>query len=187
MLVVVPPRDPVRRVVPFVDTEKSAAMTAVTDHLTELGIRFQVLPHAPSNTAMGEALALGVPAEDVAKAVLLDVDDGHVLAVVPASRKVDLDLVCDALGEDHVHLASEAEVARDFPAYELGALPPLPSLLRVPVVIDPTLLVHPRATFAAGTQDTSIRADGDDVFVGPAVTVSPISRAYTGPTSALAT
>lgn len=154
-------------------------MTTVTDHLEHLGIRFQVLPHARATSAMGEALALGVSAEEVAKAVLLDVDDGHALAIVPASRRVDVDLVREALGQDHVHLASEDEVAHDFPEYELGALPPLPTLLHVPVVIDPTLVAHRRITFAAGTQRESIQADSDEVFTGASVTIAPISRAYT--------
>lgn len=154
-------------------------MTTVTDHLEHLGIRFQVLPHARATSAMGEALALGVSADEVAKAVLLDVDDGHALAIVPASRRVDVDLVREALGQDHVHLASEDEVAHDYPEYELGALPPLPTLLHVPVVIDPTLVAHRRITFAAGTQRESIQADSDEVFTGASVTIAPISRPYT--------
>lgn len=154
-------------------------MTTVADHLEDLGIAFRVRPHARATTAMGEALALGIDAADVAKAVVLDVDDGHVLAVVPANRRVDLDLVRQAIGEDHVHVASEDEVEHDFPEYELGALPPLPSLLHVPVVIDPEVTTHQRVTFAAGRQRESIEADADAVFTGASVTVAPITRPYT--------
>lgn len=155
-------------------------MTTVTEHLEQLGIRFRVLPHARATSAMGEALALGISADEVAKAVVLDLDDGHALAIVPASRKVDVDLVREALGQDHIHLASEDEVAQDFPEYELGALPPVPSLLHVPVVIDPLVLAHQRVTFAAGTQRESVEADSAEVFTGASVTISPISRPYTG-------
>lgn len=154
-------------------------MTTVTQHLEHLGIRFQVLPHPRATSAMGEALALGISADEVAKAVLLDVDDGHVLAIVPASRQVDLDLVRDAIGEEHVHLASEVEVEHDFPEYELGALPPVPSLLHVPVVIDPTVVAHKRVTFAAGTQRESVRTDSEEVFTGASITIAPITRPYT--------
>lgn len=158
---------------------KGVAMTTVTDHLEQQGIRFRVLPHARATSAMGEALALGVDADEVAKAVVLDTEDGHALAIVPASRRVDVDLVREVLGEDHVHLASEHEVAADFPEYELGALPPLPSLLHVPVVIDPLVLAHRQVTFAAGTQRESIQTDADEVFTGASVTIAPISRPYT--------
>lgn len=158
-------------------------MTTVPEHLEQLGIRFRVLPHARTTSAMGEALSLGIDPDEVAKAVVLDVDAGHVLAIVPASRKVDVDLVRQALGEDHVHLASETEVAEDFPEYELGALPPIPSLLHVPVVIDPSVLSHQQVTFAAGSQHASVQADTDEVFTGASVTIAPIARPYarTGP------
>lgn len=153
-------------------------MTVVTEHLTRRGIRFQVLPHARTTSALGEALVLGIDADEVAKAVVLDVGEGHVLAIVPASRKVDLDLVREGLGRTDVHLASEAEVAQDFPEYELGALPPLPSMLHLPVVIDPTVLTHRQIIFSAGTQQTSIHANSDEVFTGASITITPIARPY---------
>ena len=151
-------------------------MSTVTEHLQDLGIRFRTRPHAPATSAMGEALALGISPDDVAKAVLLDAADGHVLAIVPASRRVDIDLVREALDDDRVHVASELEVERDFPEYELGALPPLPSLLDVPVVIDPLVLAHRTITFAAGTQRASVEATAEEVFTGASVTLAPISR-----------
>ena len=154
-------------------------MTTVTEHLHQRGIRFRVRPHARATSAMGEALALGADVDEVAKAVLLDAQDGHVLAIVPASRRVDLDLVRDALGEERVHLASEAELERDFPEYELGALPPLPSLLHVPVVVDPAVTAHRRVTFAAGRQQESVEADTDEIFTGASITIAPITRPYT--------
>lgn len=161
-------------------------MTTVTEHLEHLGIRFQVVPHPPTTSALGEALALGISADEVAKAVLLDVDDGHVLAIVPASRMVDIDLVRETLGQDDVHVAREDEVARDFPEYELGALPPLPSLLHIPVVIDPAVFAHRRVTFSAGTKSTSVSADSNDVFTGSSITISPISRRHGSPPTILA-
>lgn len=160
-------------------------MTTVTEHLDHLGIRPQVVPHARTTSALGEALALGISADEVAKAVVLDVDDGHVLAIVCASRMVDLDLVREALGQDDVHVATESEVAHDFPEFELGALPPVPSLLHVPVVIDPAVLAHRRITFSAGTQGTSVQADTDDVFTGSSITIAPITRPYGAPRTSL--
>ncbi len=151
-------------------------MSTVTQHLQDMGVRFRTRPHARTTSAMGEALALGISPDDVAKAVLLDADDGHVLAIVPASCRVDLDLVREALGDVPVHVASEAEVEQDFPEYELGALPPVPSLLDVPVVIDPLVLAHRTITLAAGTQRESVEANAEEVFTGASVTLAPISR-----------
>jgi Ala-tRNA(Pro) deacylase len=153
-------------------------MTTVTDHLEELGVRFEVLPHPPTTTALGEARALGVDAEEVVKSVVLDTESGHALAIVPASHRVDLDLVRGALDDPHARLADEEEIARDFPEFELGAMPPLPSLVNVPVVIDPKVLEHRQITFAAGTQDASVRAEAQGLFTGASVTITPITRPY---------
>jgi Ala-tRNA(Pro) deacylase len=155
-------------------------MTVVTEHLEHRGIRFEVLPHPPATSALGEALALGIDPEQVIKTVVLDLDTGHALAVLPANRRVDLDLVREVLGDEHVTLASEREIERDFPEFELGALPPLPSMMHVPVVIDPTVFAHRRITFAAGTQREAVRTDPEGLFTGASVDIAPISRPMEG-------
>ena len=151
-------------------------MSTVTEHLQEMGIRFKVRPHAPAASAMGEALTLGIDPDEVAKAVLLDADYGHVLAVIPASARLDIELVREALHDPDIEIASELEVERDFPTFELGALPPLPSLLDVPVVIDPDIFAHRTVTLAAGRIDESVEADSLEVFTGESVTIAPITR-----------
>ena len=151
-------------------------MTLVTDHLTKRGIRFEVLPHARATSAMEEARALGADAESVVKTIVLDVATGHALALISASRWLDLDLVREALEDPGAELADEAELERDFPEFELGALPPLPSLLHVPVVIDPHLLHHRTITFAAGDQRESVRTSPHRLFTGASITIAPITR-----------
>jgi Ala-tRNA(Pro) deacylase len=151
-------------------------MTVVTEHLENRGIRFEVLPHPPATSAIGEALALGVDPDEVIKAVVLDLETGHALAVLPASRRLDLDLVRDVLGDQHAKLATEDEIESDFPEFELGAMPPLPSMLHVPVVIDPSVFAHRRVTFAAGTQREAVRTDPEGLFTGASVDIAPITR-----------
>jgi Ala-tRNA(Pro) deacylase len=151
-------------------------MTVVTDHLEQQGIRFELLPHPPATTALEEAEVLDLTPDEVVKTVVLDVSTGHALAVVPASRRVDLDLLRQALDEPHARLASEDEVARDFPEFELGALPPLPSMMHVPVVIDPSVLEHTTITFAAGITRGSVRTSPAVLFTGATVSITPITR-----------
>lgn len=151
-------------------------MTVVTEHLEQRGIQFEVLPHPPATSALGEALALGTRPDEVVKAVVLDIATGHALAILPSDRRIDLDLVRDVLGDRHAKLASETEIEHDFPEFELGTVPPLPSLVHVPVVIDPAVLEHARITFAAGTQRESVRTSPEGLFTGASVDIAPISR-----------
>jgi Ala-tRNA(Pro) deacylase len=151
-------------------------MTVVTEHLEKQGIRFELLPHPPTTNALAEAEVLDLEPDEVVKAVVLDVTTGHAIAVLPASRRIDLDLLREALGERDARLASEEEIARDFPEFELGAMPPLPSMLHVPLVIDPSVLDHAAITFAAGITRGSVRTSPSVLFTGASVTITPISR-----------
>jgi Ala-tRNA(Pro) deacylase len=156
-------------------------MTLVTDHLERRGLRFEVLPHERSLTALAEARMLGTSPEEVLKVVVLDVETGHALAILPASRRLDLDLVREALGDRHATLATEAEISDDFPEFELGAVPALPSLMHLPVVIDPSVFLHRKVTFAAGVQRTSVRVETEPLFQSAAVTVAPITDPLSSP------
>jgi Ala-tRNA(Pro) deacylase len=151
-------------------------MTIVTEHLERLGVRFEVLPHERSETALEEAAALGISAGEVLKVVVLNVETGHALAVLPASRRLDLQLTRTALDDPHATLASETEIQGVFPEFEPGALPALPSLLHIPVVIDHLVLFHRKVTFAAGIQRESVRLATEQLLRGGTVTIAPISR-----------
>ena len=151
-------------------------MSFVTEHLEWRGVDYEVAEHARAVTSMEEAGALGITADEVVKTVMLATDRGPALVVVPASRRLDLRLAREAVGDHAARLASEDELQRSFSECELGALPPLGSLLGAPVFVDPEVLEHDTVIFAAGTQTQSIKARCADLFRGEEVQVSPLSR-----------
>jgi Ala-tRNA(Pro) deacylase len=150
--------------------------TAVRTYLEEHGVETEVLQHEPTYSALGEASRLGVPAHEVAKTIVLDTNGGHALAVIPASERLDMGLVHRATGDSHAHLASEDELRRDYPDYELGAFPPVGSLLDAPVYVDPEVMRHETVVFAAGRADTSLRARTAALFSAEHATVAPLTR-----------
>jgi Ala-tRNA(Pro) deacylase len=151
-------------------------MSFVTEHLERRGVDYEVAEHARALTSMEEAGALGITADEVVKTVMLATDRGPALVVVPASRRLDLRLAREAVGDHAARLASEDELQRSFSECELGALPPLGSLLGAPVFVDPEVLEHDTVMFAAGTQTQSIKARCADLFRGEEVQVSPLTR-----------
>jgi Ala-tRNA(Pro) deacylase len=151
-------------------------MSLVTDYLADRGVGFEVVPHRRAFTSLQEARELGVAAEEVLKTVALWTEGKYVLAVVPASRRLELRLVRDALEDSAARLATEAELAADFPGYELGALPPLGSLLGVPLLVDPEVLDHEVVVFAAGTETESVQAGTAELFRDEPVAVLPLTR-----------
>jgi len=151
-------------------------MSTVTDQLTKWGVPYELIPHEQAFTSTDEALALGISADEVVKTIVLDTGSGHALAVIPGSRRLDIRAAKRAVGAKHVRLATEEEIEKDFPGYELGALPPLGSLHDAPTYVDPEVMRHETLVFAAGTQTESVRVRTEDLFDNEPVTVAPILR-----------
>jgi Ala-tRNA(Pro) deacylase len=151
-------------------------MSAVSDYLEKRGVSFEATSHDESYTSVDEARALGIAADEVLKAVLLQTASGYGLAVIPASRRLDMKLVEQAVADKHARLATEPELERDFPAYELGAFPPLGSVLSMPTYVDPEVMEHDTIVFAAGTRTESVKVRTEDLFRGESVTVTPLTR-----------
>jgi Ala-tRNA(Pro) deacylase len=139
-------------------------------------VAFEAASHTETYTSVDEARALGIAADEVVKAVMLQSASGFRLAVVPASRRLDMKRVQQAVGDKHARLATEQELGRDFPGFELGALPPLGSLLSVPTYVDPEVMEHETIAFAAGSRTESVKARAEDLFRGESVTVTPLTR-----------
>jgi Ala-tRNA(Pro) deacylase len=151
-------------------------MSVVTEHLEQRGSAFELLPHRQASTSTDEARALGIDAGEVLKTLAVRTGPGYVLAVIPASRRLDLHLVREALADHQARLASEEELARDFAGYQLGALPPLGALLGSQVFIDPAVLEHDIVVFAAGTQTESVRMRTRELFGGQQITAVPLIK-----------
>jgi Ala-tRNA(Pro) deacylase len=151
-------------------------MSAVTEHLQQRGSAFELLPHQQAYTSTEEAQALGIDAGEVLKTLAVRTGPGYALIVIPASRRLDLHLVRDVLGDHHADLASEEELTRDFPAYQLGALPPLEALLGSKVYVDPEVLGHDTVVFAAGSQTESVRMRTGELFGGEQATTVPMVK-----------
>ena len=151
-------------------------MTQVTEHLETHGVPFEPIAHQQTYTSIAEARALGIDASEVIKTVAMRVADGYALMAVPATGRLDMHLVQAAVGDSHVRLATEEELLRDFPDVELGALPPLGSLLGAPLYVDQELLQHETVVFAAGSQTESVQIRTADLLQHEQVTTLPLIK-----------
>src|ERR671935_2032791 len=99
----------------------------VTRALDEGGAEYELLPHAHTESALEEAKALDVDPAEVGKTLVVRVPDGYVRVLVPADCRVDVRKVRDVVGggKKQVHLATEDDLSRDYPEFDLGAVPPL--------------------------------------------------------------
>lgn len=142
----------------------TTGVAAVTEALRGEGIRHEVIEHGEALTAAEEAAATGRPQHRVAKTIVLHDHGAYMLAVVPASHRIDLHKLREAVGARRsLHLASEAQMARDFPGLEVGAVPPVGPMVPTREVVDHRLLEEDRVVCAGGDHRHSIVLDPRDI------------------------
>jgi Ala-tRNA(Pro) deacylase len=152
-------------------------MADVTGFLEEAGVDFDPLEHERTERAADEATALGIGAEDVAKTLVLVAPNGNVRAVLAASERIDLHKVAPVVGvgAKKVHLASEEDLARDYPDFELGAVPPFGGR-EDPVIVDERLAARDSVVLEAGSHDRSVRLKAADLVRLTKARVADICR-----------
>jgi Ala-tRNA(Pro) deacylase len=139
-------------------------MVDVTAFLEDAGVDFDVLEHARTERAVDEAAALEIEAEEVAKTLVLNAESGNVRAVLAAPERIDLHKVAAVLGISgkRVHLASEDDLARDYPGFELGAVPPFGGR-DDQVIVDEHLARRDSVVLEAGSHNRSVRLKAVDL------------------------
>ena len=129
----------------------------VIEFLDETQTKYEVTQHRPTFTAQQMAAEEHVPGMQVAKPVLIRVEEEHYLCVLPACCKVDLDALKGQLGVDDVELADESEMAKLFPDVALGAEPPFGEMYGLLTFMDRSLESCEHIVFQAGSHDTAVR------------------------------
>jgi len=132
-------------------------MTRLVEFLKANGVPHQIIPHPLAFTATSVAGAAHIPGKEMAKTVVVDLDGQHVLAVVPAHRRVDLERLRLATDSYYADLCEEWEFSREFPDCEPGAMPPFGNLFGLPVYVEPHLAEDAEIAFNAGNHTEVVR------------------------------
>ena len=132
-------------------------MTRLVEFLRSNGVPHQVIPHPLAFTATSVAGAAHIPGREMAKTVVVDLDGQHVLAVVPAHRRVDLERLRLATDSYYADLCEEWEFSREFPDCEPGAMPPFGNLFGLEVYVETHLAEDAEIAFNAGNHTEVVR------------------------------
>ena len=138
-----------------------AIPSTVERYLDAHRIAYDVVPHDCAYTSLGAAAAANVEPDRVAKAVLLEDEDGYVLAVVPATCHLKLRAIRRQTGRD-VHLATEGEVRECFPDCDAGAVPALGPAYGVDTIWDDALMERSDVYFDAGDHERLLHVSTRD-------------------------
>lgn len=125
-------------------------------------IKYITIDHSPAYTAREVASSALVPRREFAKTVIVKLDGRNAMAVVPASRHVDLGKLAALAGVQEAVLASEEEFQALFPGCEVGAMPPFGNLYEMDVFVDEILHDDDDIVFNAGSHIQVIRMSYED-------------------------
>jgi Ala-tRNA(Pro) deacylase len=150
---------------------------AITEFLEGERISYELVEHEPVMSAAAEAGAAHVPPDQVAKTVVLHDGSAYVIAAIPASERLDLHKLRNVLGASRrLQLASEDQIARDFPTLEVGAAPPFGPMVPAAEVIDRALLDQERILCPAGDHRHSVLVDPRDIIRATAARAARICQ-----------
>jgi Ala-tRNA(Pro) deacylase len=117
--------------------------------------------HAPTNSAQMAARAMHLPGKEVAKAVALEAGVRKLLAVLPASYRINFRKL-SAIAGARVRLMDEDTFSEVFPDCERGVIPAFGELYGVPVYLDVALAEDPEIILIAGTHSDCVRMGNVD-------------------------
>lgn len=132
------------------------------EFLDQHGSSYQPITHPPAFTAQEIAGSAHVSGKEMVKTLVVKIDGRMALVALPASEKLDLHQLKEAVGARRVELATEAEFASLFPGCEVGAMPPFGRLYGMDTYVTETLAKDREIAFNAGTHTEVIRMSYED-------------------------
>ena len=121
------------------------------DFLDRHNINYVTTSHSLAYTAQEIAASAHIAGKELAKTVIVKIDDKMAMAVLPASHQVNFDLLKNAVGASKVELAHEQEFRDMFPESEVGAMPPFGNLYGMEVFVDESLSRDEEIAFNDGS------------------------------------
>ncbi len=131
-------------------------------YLEKEKITYQILEHPEAFTATEIAGVQHIPGKQLIKSVLVKADGQFLLCVLPATHRINLEKLKKVAKAKNIQLATEAEIAKLFPDYEVGAEPPFGNLYGISVFAEKQIGSNEEIVFNAGTHTETIKIKWQD-------------------------
>lgn len=130
------------------------------EYLDDRHVSYDIMRHKRTHCAFDTVRTSHVPADRMAKAVVLTREGGFVVAIVPATARVRLDVIERAL-KCPVDLATEDEICELFPDCDLGAVPAVAEAYAVDAFIDDSFDKQPEIYLEGGDHRSLVHMTGE--------------------------
>jgi len=132
------------------------------EYLDKFEVPYITITHSQAFTAQKVAASAHIPGKNMVKTVMVVINGQMAMAVLPASYRVDFNLLKEITGEGTVRLASETEFKDMFPDCEVGAMPPFGNLYNLDVFSAVALTEDDEIAFNAGNHSEVIQMSYSD-------------------------
>jgi Ala-tRNA(Pro) deacylase len=136
-----------------------AIAITLAQYLSERGVKYDVVRHPHTATALESAKTSHVLLQRLAKAVVLKGRDGFMLAVLPASSHIQFTQLRNQIGDD-VDMANEEQIESLFHDCEPGAVPALGAAYGLKVIVDDSLAGEPEIFLEGGDHANLVHVSG---------------------------
>jgi len=137
-------------------------VTKLREFLDSHDIKYVTVSHSKAFTAQEVAESAHISGKELAKTVIVKLDDTLAMAVLPASLIIDLDLLQRATGASQLTIATEGEFREVFPECETGAMPPFGNLYQMNTFVDQRLREDEEIAFNACSHTELIKMSFGD-------------------------
>ncbi len=134
----------------------------LADFLDDNHVDYVTINHPPAYAADEIAVSASLPVKEIAKTVIVKVEGRMMMAVLPATHRIKLRKLQNALGGRSVELATEQEITDIFPGCTLGAMPPFGILWGMDVCVARKLKEDEQIAFNASNHTELIQLAYDD-------------------------
>ncbi len=129
----------------------------LTTYLDSQQINYTLINHSPTYTAQETAQSAHIPGREVAKTVVVLIDNVPAMVIEPATSHVNLGKLKQLTGAKTVSLADERDFDELFPDCERGAMSPFGNLREMQVFVDHSLTQDEQIAFNADSHTEMIK------------------------------
>lgn len=130
-------------------------------YLDDHNVDYDLVRHPRTHTSMETAAAAHIAGDQLAKAVVVEDEQGYMTVVIPSTHHLQFTTLREQLGH-RFGLATEEEISRLFDDCEVGSFPALGQAYGLQVLVDEALFEQDDIYFEAGDHTELVHMAGQD-------------------------
>lgn len=137
-----------------------AIAITLKEYMENHGLTYDVIEHRRTDSALTSSEAARIPGDRMAKSVLLGDDNSYLLAVIPATHRVQLEEIARLTGRKF-SLITEDELGEAFSDCEVGSIPPMGGPYGIETLVDSRLMLEPDVYCESGDHGKLLHLTAD--------------------------